>query len=305
MHCQTHTSASFHPHTNTHSLNWRRYRLTLAHNHEDEEKIPLSTHVCGLLHRKERTTQKSNSPQTLQIASLSEKLSSFFWESGRKSMFDHIWRRKSKFGWLKEHKSGGFRKEISAEAQSNKKTPAEVFTAAGSMRGGELWWTVLRLCPPRTKDQRWFIRLQPATDDQSQVHAWWGGRDLELSSQLILICMKPFSSDKLRLFLLRGMFWAAVAVGPGPGRVHELIGQRQMLSPCPSLRCADRSISTSTRRHGQMLRSRCLVDHRPPTETCFVVGICLQTGWEKFVVKVVNPEEKESFSVAVNVKNKR
>lgn len=89
-------------------------------------------------------------------------------------MFDHIWRRKSKVGFLKEHKSGGFRKEISAEAQWNKKTPAEVFTAAGSMRGGELWWTVLRLCPPRTKDQRWFIRIQPPTDDQSQVHAWGG-----------------------------------------------------------------------------------------------------------------------------------
>lgn len=47
-----------------------------------------SQHTCVWASaRKGENNSKTNSPQTLQIVSLSEKLSSFFWESGRKSMF--------------------------------------------------------------------------------------------------------------------------------------------------------------------------------------------------------------------------
>lgn len=67
---------------------------------------------------------------------------------------DHIWRT-SKFGWLKEHKSGGFRKEISAEAQWNKKdTGWSIYCS----RIDERWWTLMdgaeTVCPPgpKTKD---------------------------------------------------------------------------------------------------------------------------------------------------------
>lgn len=121
-------------------------------------------------------------------------------------MFDYIWRRKSKFGWLQKLE------------WSLSKT--EVFTAAGSMRAmNSDGRQALKLRPGGTKDDSFPCSRQQMIRPKHMLGSLYMG---ELSSQLIVICVNPFSCDKLCLFLLRLMFWAVVAVGPGPGHVHEL-----------------------------------------------------------------------------------
>lgn len=73
-------------------------------------------------------------------------------------------------------------------------------------RINERWWTLMdgaeTVPPPGTKDQRWFIHIQPATDDQSQVHAWGGGFGIviltnsNLHEAVLLWQTTPFSAQR-------------------------------------------------------------------------------------------------------------
>lgn len=191
----------------------------------------------------------------------------------------------------------------------------------------------LKLRPGGTKDDSFPCSRQQMIRPKHMLGSLYMG---ELSSQLIVICVNPFSCDKLLPFSAQIDVLSCCGCRAGPRACSWT--QRQMFSPCPPLRYTDWSSSTSTCtcQRGQTPRSRCLVDHRPPTETCFVVGFCPQNNtvklamkerikslkslvdvtvikpfltWtlrrETFVDKVVKPEAKPSFSVAVGTLNKQ